>query len=187
MTTSVFLSYPSPCLKRQAEFVERVVEVLGQENFTIRTVGVTDAASGAPLKAIRGVMAQVSGLVVIAFRRLLLVQAVARPFTDVPGLESEGLDGSWQTSPYCQIEAAMAYQLGLPVLVGRETGVLAEGMLRPDASCLYLPQIDLEQPMDEIFASNEWRHVFLRWVEQVRYQTTLAACSREHGLRRLRS
>ncbi len=53
---AVFLSYPKPSLKRQAAFVDRVVDHLADRGFEARTLGVTDYDMQAPLTAIRRLM-----------------------------------------------------------------------------------------------------------------------------------
>ena len=59
---AVFLSYPKPALKRQAAFVDRVVDHLADRGFEARTLGVTDYDMQAPLTAIRRLMLE-SGVV----------------------------------------------------------------------------------------------------------------------------
>jgi hypothetical protein len=61
----------------------------------------------------------------------------------------------WQTSPYSQIEPAMAYQLGLRILVLKEKGVLAEGILEIGVTGLYLPELDCAEL--EMFETSEWK------------------------------
>lgn len=72
-------------------------------------------------------MLESNGLVTIAFRRSLIKQGTGKPISDI-GEEEYDLSNKWLTSPYCQIEPAMAFQLGLPVLILRER-VIAEGIL----------------------------------------------------------
>jgi hypothetical protein len=62
----------------------------------------------------------------------------------------------------------MAYQIGLPVLILREAGVLAEGVLEHGVLGTYMPQVDLSQPLNDYFEGNEWRHLIARWEGQVR-------------------
>ncbi len=89
-----------------------------------RTLGVTDYDMDAPLKAIRRLMLEFNGLITVAFRRSLIVEAKIRANTDLPEIQESRMTDGWLSSPYCQIEPAMAYQLGLPVLVLREKGVI---------------------------------------------------------------
>lgn len=56
MSSSIFLSYPKPYLKRQEEFIEIVIHYLEERELQPRTLGVTDYDMDAPLTAIRRLM-----------------------------------------------------------------------------------------------------------------------------------
>jgi len=62
----------------------------------------------------------------------------------------------------------MAYQLGVPVLIFREKGVIAEGLLERGVVGTYMPEIDLARPLDVYFKSNEWNDIIRRWEGFVR-------------------
>jgi hypothetical protein len=168
MKISVFLSYPKPHLRKQEEFVQRVSDYLTTRGFSPRTLGVTDYDMDAPLKAIRRLMLESNGLINIAFRRTLVADATVRSGTDCDESAEQMLSGIWLTSPYCQIEPAMAYQIGLPVLMFREKGVLQEGLLEKGVVGQYMPEFDLDRDMVRYFASLEWHDVISRWEGFVR-------------------
>ena len=116
MGSSIFLSYPKPFLKKQEEFIERITKYLQEREIQPRTLGVTDYDMDAPLTAIRRLMLESNGLVTIAFKRSLIKDGVGKPQSDIGETEYD-LSGKWLTSPYCQIEPSMAFQLGLPGLI----------------------------------------------------------------------
>jgi hypothetical protein len=128
---SVFLSYPKPCMARQAEFIDKLCSYLDSRGFAPRTLGVTEYDMDAPLKAIRRLMLESNGLITIAFRRTFVETGERNYRTDIDKMSSSSIDKRWLTSPWAQIEPAMAYQLGLPILILRETDVLEEGLLEP--------------------------------------------------------
>ena len=70
--------------------------------------------------------------------------------TDLANTSEVALKDVWLTSPWSQIEPAMAYQIGLPVLILREKGVIDEGILERGVLGLYMPQFDLDEPVDEV-------------------------------------
>jgi hypothetical protein len=168
MKIPVFLSYPKPCLLRQQQFIERVSTYLDNRGFLPRTLGVTDYDMDAPLKAIRRLMLESNGLITVAFRRTFIEKGSARFSTDIPGVLPSPIDGKWLTSPWPHIEAAMAYQLGLPVLILREKGVLDEGILEKGVVGVYMPEFDLDQSLDEYFQSGEWNSIIGKWEGYVR-------------------
>ena len=84
------------------------------------------------------------------------------------GEEEYDLSNKWLTSPYCQIEPAMAFQLGLPVLILREKGVIAEGILEKGVLGVYMPEFDLNCNLDDYFKSKEWIQIIQKWEGYVR-------------------
>lgn len=168
MNISVFLSHPKPCFSKQEEFIERVRDYLKRRGFAARTLGVTDYDMDAPLTAIRRLMLESNGLITVAFRRTFVEKGTARLRTDVENLEETTVDGTWLTTPWAHIEPAMAYQLGLPILLLREKHVLADGMLERGVAGLYMPEFDLDQPVGAYFDSNEWQGIIGKWEGYVR-------------------
>jgi hypothetical protein len=168
MSISIFLSYPKPCFGRQKAFVDQVFKYLCGQGLAPRTLGVTDYDMDAPLTAIRRLMLESNGLLTIAFRRTYIEKGTARLRTDIDTLTEESVDGQWLTTPWAHIEAAMAYQLGLPVLIFREQGVLADGILERGVVGLYMPEFDLDKAADDYFAAAEWKGMIGRWEGYVR-------------------
>jgi hypothetical protein len=168
MRISVFLSYPKPCFGKQQEFIAGIRNHLEGRGFNPRTLGVTDYDMDAPLKSIRRLMLESNGLITVAFRRTFIEKGTARFRTDVDQLRESSIDGTWLTTPWAHIESAMAYQLGLPILILRERGVLDDGMLERGVAGLYMPEFDLDHPPVEYFASAEWRGVIGKWEGYVR-------------------
>jgi hypothetical protein len=165
---SIFLSYPKPCFGRQEAFIKGIRAYLEHRGFDPRTLGVTDYDVDAPLTAIRRLMLESNGLLTIAFRRTFIEKGTARLRTDVAGLKETPIDGMWLTTPWSHIEAAMAYQLGLPVLIFREKGVLDDGILERGVVGLYMPEVDLDQKLEDYFDSAEWNGVIGKWEGYVR-------------------
>lgn len=168
MKISVFLSYPKPCFNRQEEFVGRIRAYLDQRGFAPRTLGVTDYDMDAPLTAIRRLMLESNGLITVAFRRTYVETGTARLRTDVETLKETAVNDTWLTTPWAHIEPAMAYQMGLPVLILREKGVLDDGILERGVVGLYMPEFDLDKPADAYFQSAEWSGIIGRWEGYVR-------------------
>jgi hypothetical protein len=164
----IFLSYPKPCHSTQEQFVAGVGLYLVGRGLQARTLGVTDYDTDAPLKAVRRLMLECNGLITIGFKRNYIEKGTSRYSTDLPDLSPTPLDGQWTTTPWAQIEAAMAYQLGLPILILREKGVIEEGILEKGVVGLYMPEFDVEKPLDRYFNSTEWTAMLGKWEWNVR-------------------
>ena len=167
MKISIFLSYPKPITTQQEMFLQKTFSYLENRGLAPRTLGVTDYDMETPLKAIRRMLLECNGLISIAFRRSLIIQGTVRFGTDLPTLVQQPLDNIWLTSPWSQIEGAMAYQLGLPMLLFREKGVLADGIFERGVVGLYMPEFDVSE-IDHYFNTLEWNEILGKWEGYVR-------------------
>lgn len=167
MSISVFLSYPQPYMSRQQRFINTVINYLRNRGFEPRTLGITDYDMNEPLTAIRRLMLESNGLITVAFRRSLVETGIQKPQSDM-GQRSTEILQKWYTSPYCQIEPAMAFQLGLPILILRENGVIEEGILEKGVTGTYLPEFDLDDHTKDYLNTEEWRQIIGRWEGYVR-------------------
>lgn len=163
MGTPIFLSYPKPFNKEQQSFIESLVKHLESRGYEPRTLGVTDYDVDAPLKAIRRLMLESNGIITVAFRRALVCEGNGKPETN----ESYSLDGKWLTSPWSHIEPAMAFQIGIPVLILRENGVLAEGVLEKGVLGTYMPEFCLDQGVSQYLGTPEFSQLMRKWEAQV--------------------
>jgi len=167
MKISIFLSYPKPITTQQEMFLQKTFSYLENRGLAPRTLGVTDYDMETPLKAIRRMLLECNGLISIAFRRSLIIKGTVRFGTDLPTLDQQPLDNIWLTSPWSQIEGAMAYQLGLPMLLFREKGVLADGIFERGVVGLYMPEFDVSE-IDHYFNTLEWNEILGKWEGYVR-------------------
>ncbi len=159
MKRSVFLSYSRPINPAQQAFVDAVTERLAARGFEARTLGVTDYDMEAPLQAIRRLLLESNGLLTLAFRRLHIESGTSRPGDN----DAKPLQDAWLSSPYAQIEPVMAFQLGLPVLIAREQGVYAEGVLERGVLGTAVPDFNLAGPATGYLESPEWLQGLQRW------------------------
>ena len=156
-------------MSEQEEFIDRICGYLDQRGLAPRTLGVTDYDMDAPLRAIRRLMLESNGLITVAFRRTYIQKGAGNFRTDLSALHTYDLDERWLTSPWAHIEPAMAYQIGLPILLLREAGVVADGLLQKGAVGTYMPEFDLSASnIDEYFESPEWSDLIYKWEAQVR-------------------
>jgi hypothetical protein len=169
MNIPIFLSYPKPHLKIQDKFIEDLTSYLDSRGLVPRTLGVTDYDMNEPLTAIRRLMLESNGLITIAFRRIRVDSGVSRPDCDNDsGMKPERLSKIWFTSPYIHIEPAMAFQIGLPILIMREKGVIQEGILDRGVTGTYIDEFDLKKPVKENFQTEKWKQIVGKWEGYVR-------------------
>lgn len=163
MKHSIFLSYPNPYNKKQENFIKQVSSKIREMGYDPRTLGRTDYDLSSPLSSIRRLMNESNGLITFAFRRTKIESAKCRPGTKY----EEHIKDKWLTSPYCHIEPAMAFQMGLPILILRELGVIEDGLLEKGAVGMYMPEFNLNDSSKNYLDSDEWLQIFSTWSLQV--------------------
>lgn len=163
MKIPIFLSRPTPHLEAQVQFVEDLKKELSHRGLQPHTLGPGSSYDyDAPLVGIRRILAHCCGLISIAFRRTYVESSVKHKGANITDRTEERSREVWFTSPYCQIEPAMGFQLGLPILILREEGVLAEGVLEKGVTGLYLPEFSL-QSSTPFITSDECRRLLDQW------------------------
>lgn len=168
MNIPIFLSYPKPCFDKQQKFIDKMVMCLRERGLEPRTLGVTDYDMEAPLKGIRRLLLESNGLLTVAFRRTYIANGTMRYRTDIESLAETTLKDCWMTTPWSHIEAAMGFQLGLPILILREKGVIEDGILEKGIVGLYMPELNTEKAVEDYFKSSEWISILGAWECNVR-------------------
>ena len=155
----VFVSVGGTANEKQEAFVRAIEQRLQSEGLIPHTVGRNTFDSDSPLKTVMNSMDTCSGVVVIALERMYFPT----------GVEKRG--GKCETSlgetkiPTCwnQVEAAMAYCKGLPLLVMVERGIRSEGLLERGYDW-YLQWID---PDPSALLTAEFNGVLAGWKQKV--------------------
>lgn len=167
MEIPVFLSYAKPFNQKQTKFIRKVAGHLVEIGFKPRTLGITDNSTSAPLIKIREIINESHGLLSVAFRRGFIEKGVGKPNTNLTGHTQYDISQKWITSPYCQIEPSMAFQIDMPILIFREKGVIDDGILEKGVVGSYMPEFDLDSSIDQYFKSSEWNQLIIEWKKSV--------------------
>lgn len=123
---NVFVSVGGGRTPDQDRFVESVYRQIKSVGLTPLILDDYGAANTQPLTDVARRMDRCYGAVVIAFERTFIEKDVSR--RNVPDRENR-VDGTRLPTVWNQIEAAIAYTRGLPLLVLVEHGLSDEGML----------------------------------------------------------
>jgi len=155
MPINVFLSVGRASTPEQEQFITALEKYLSSNGLTPQTVGRTYFKNQQPLVSVAECMADCAGTIILAFERLYIEGGIERR-----GSKHQSPVGN-VTLPtvWNQIEAAMAYTLGHPLLVLVETGIKSEGLLEHGYDW-YVKWIELQ---DTTFAEPEFIGVFTDW------------------------
>ncbi len=122
---NIFVSVGGTATPEQEAFVCAVEARLRAEGMNPCTVGRNQFSVDAPLKKVNDLMRSCSGAVILALERTWFQEGVEkRGGPQARRLSETKLPTSWN-----QIEAAMAYMRGLPLMVIVEHDVKQEGLL----------------------------------------------------------
>ena len=121
----VFVSVGGTSNEQQELFVRSVENRLRAEGLIPHTVGRNTFSSDAPLKTVTKLLDKCAGTVVIALERTYFVSGIEKR----GGPKESILNDTKLPTPWNQIEAAMSYARGLPLMVIVEDGLKSEGLL----------------------------------------------------------
>ncbi|MBA3826453.1 MAG: hypothetical protein H0X24_21445 [Ktedonobacterales bacterium] len=150
----IFVSVGHELTSHQRYFVDAIDTLLQTQGYMPVTIGRTTEAMAHPLAVIHDVMVAARGTIIIAFARLAVQTAVeypaasfARPITD------RTLPTVWN-----QIEAAMAAQAQLPLLLLCQEELHFEGIIDPQVHAIvsFPAPITSELPENICHAMLEW-------------------------------
>ncbi|MBM3341917.1 MAG: hypothetical protein FJY56_07375 [Betaproteobacteria bacterium] len=157
--TYVFVSVGGTATAEQEAFVRAVEDRLRSEGLVPHTVGRNTFSSDAPLRTVTELMDKCSGTVVIALERSYFPKGV-----DKRGEPKEAaLNDVRLPTPWNQIEAAISYARGLPLMVIVEAGLKSEGLLERG----YDWYVQWVKPEVTALHSNEFNGVLASWKEKM--------------------
>jgi hypothetical protein len=119
---NIFVSMGFPYTEAQREFRAALADLLRSCGVEPRILNYTDFPSSSPAKDISKVMEGCHGVFVVAFERTYFEAGIERK-------HQETLKSVRYTTPWNQIEAAMAFALKLPIFVLMEPGLRQEGLI----------------------------------------------------------
>lgn len=123
----VYISHPTPHTVRQNNFIHDLKDFFLKHDIMCDNIYVSD--NSILLQSIRERMKQCFGIVIIAYERKHIDAGMNKRGADMPGVASQRIADVSETTPFTHIEMAMAFAYGLPVIVFKENGLLADGVL----------------------------------------------------------
>lgn len=159
MKKKIFLSVGRTSTYEQEDFVREVEKYIENQGLIPQTLGRTYWSSLQPLRAVGELMRECCGTVVIALERIHIKSGIQRRGS----LNQQPLQSINLTTVWNQIEAAMAYTLGHPLLVIVEKSVKDEGLLEQGYDW-YVNSIDLNVAA---LHQREFVGVFADWKRRV--------------------
>jgi len=155
----IFVSVGSTATPQQEAFIRAVEDRLRSEGLVPCTVGRNMFSSDAPLRAVTELLDSAAGAVVVALERSFFPAGVEKR----GGPSETVLIDTRLATPWNQIEAAMAYSRGQPLLVIVEAGLKSEGLLERGYDWF----VQWVTPTPEALTSLEFNGVLASWKKKV--------------------
>ena len=159
---NVFISHPTPYNKQQENFLSLIELELKKHKLNPTNLGKNNWSFKSPLKPIKEIMDTCTAAIVIGLERHHSYIGYEKEFSK----NSKELVHKYSSSPWIQIEAGMAYQADLPILILKETKVYGEGILDPQISDSYVFEFELEKLQKKL--SPEIEQMILSWVKYIK-------------------
>jgi hypothetical protein len=159
---NVFISHPTPYSKQQEVFLSLIQLELKKYNLNPINLGQNNWNFRSPLQPIKEIMGTCVAAIVIGLERHHSLIGYEKEFSK----KSKERIHKYSSSPWIQIEAGMAYQAGLPLLILKDEKVFPEGILDPQISDSFVFEFELKALQKQI--SLELQQMILSWVKHIR-------------------
>jgi hypothetical protein len=159
---NIFISMGSPFTEAQAKFLDALMDMLRACDVEPRVINKTDYSTGNPLADISRVIRECQGAIIVAYERTFFDSGVEKR----KSLLEKSITGVRYTTPWNQIEASMAFALGLPILVLMENGLREEGLLEEKYDW-YIERLEVSSAA---FLDNNIRARLMAWCRRVQTQ-----------------
>jgi len=160
---NVFLSIGRPQNDLQREFKAALIEIIKSRGFVPRTVGRekedSDIPSVRPVDQIKRILSKCDGAIVVAYERHMTTSLMTNSLATRPTeIAPARLPTLWNHA-----EAAMAYYMGLPILLLREKGVWTDSLL-DDGVLGTVGEIEINS---RSLVAHDFQGQFSSWAENV--------------------
>ncbi|HRF13926.1 MAG: hypothetical protein ABTS16_23270 [Candidatus Accumulibacter phosphatis] len=156
---NVFVSVGGTATEQQEAFVRAVEDRLRSEGLIPHTVGRNAFSADAPLKTVTELLDRCSGTIVIALERSYFASGTEKR----GGPKEIALADVKLPTPWNQVEAAMTYARGLPLMVVVEAGLKSEGLLERG----YDWYVQWVKPEAAALSTNEFNGVLASWKKKM--------------------
>lgn len=155
---NIFISHPTPYNKFQEGFLALIDLELRKHGLNPINLGKNNWSFISPLQPIKEIMNTCVAAIVIGLERHHSLIGYDKEFSK----SSKEIIHKYSSSPWIQIEAGMAYQAGLPILILKEDKVYGEGILDPQISNSFVFEFNLKKLQRKI--SPELEEIICSWV-----------------------
>jgi hypothetical protein len=159
---NVFVSVGAPHLAVQETFLVRLERSLRSRGFRSLTLGRNNYDNRNPLRAIRDLMLRCEGAVIVGFDRRVAPVAIEKQGS----VSERRLRNVRTATPWNHLEAGMAFQLDIPMLILKDRATHPEGILDQSVGEYLVFEFDIESESEGL--SPPLKRTIETWAAQVR-------------------
>lgn len=160
-TKNVFISHPTPHNKYQEVFLSLIKSELEKHELYPINLGMNNWSFKSPLQPIKNLIDTCVAAIIIGLERHHCYIGYEKEFTK----NSKEIIHKYTSSPWIQIEAGMAYQAGLPLLILKENKIYSEGIFDPQVSDSFVFDFELRKMQKEL--TPEIKEIILSWIKHI--------------------
>lgn len=158
----IFLSVATPHTQSQVNYITNLKSKFKNEGFQLATLEDGDWNNEDPIKPIYALMKQCAGCIVLLMERYFIDTGKIKR-----GSENEKeLKGLSLSTPWCQIEATLAYTQNIPLIVLKDKNVYNDGVFIDQIKKFKQVKIDIDN-FDE-WNSDDKSYIFDDYIEKVK-------------------
>ncbi|WP_166336989.1 hypothetical protein [Sphingobacterium chungjuense] len=157
----VFISHPTPFNNNQDSFLKLLKKELEERGLNPVNLGKNNWSFKSPMQPIKELMIHSKAVVVVGLERFHDYIGYAKQHSKY---EVEYVH-KFRSSSWIQIEAGMAYMVGIPILILKEKNIEKEGILDPNVSEFYVFEFDIEEQLTEL--SEELKAIIDNWSQHI--------------------
>lgn len=169
----IFLSRPNPFTNKQVYFLDRLIKKISDTHCKNITLEAKDYNPYESLTCLSELIKRTYGMIIVAFGQYYIENGISKKgaqtnehFFDA---HENMLNQTWITSPFCQIEGAIAFGNNLPILILKQHTVKTEGILKSGDHAIQGPtfQLNNNKEIDAYFSDTTFINSFNEWYEKV--------------------
>lgn len=169
----IFLSRPNPFTNEQSYFLDMLIKRINDVQLKNITLEAKDYNPYESLTCLSELIKRTYGMIIVAFGQYYIENGISKKGAQTKDCFFDAhenlLNQTWVTSPFCQIEGAIAFGNNLPILILKQDMVKIEEILKSGNHAIQGPifQLSNNSQIETYFSDATFNNSFVEWYEKV--------------------
>lgn len=170
--SNIFLSVAWPFMSRQEDFLNQIQQYFERKGYRLKKVQGQQNNQSSTIRGVLNLMEECEGMIVVAFKRMEIKEAVIRPRSDLDKASkyyrpSQRIQKKYKTSDWCNIEIGMAFGMNIPILIFLDECILKQDIYTDDEIQILNFDVDKKDYNLELSFPEEWQNKVKAWERKV--------------------